>query len=132
MADYLLHLASQNEVAGLMTMTGENEEQGTERSATNGAKEFDPRELGKDTRGKLISIALSGHRSNLTLQRIATAMQKTGVTCPSKKGCETFKEWYRRFPSNFHRFLYRLRGEGEKWEKAFSQRIPDKYHEKYN
>jgi len=107
-----------------------NEEQGTERSATNGAKDFDPRELGKGERGKLIGIALSGKRSGIGTTRIVTCMAKTKAPCPSTS-YETFKDWYRKDSEGFHKFLFRLRGEGGKWEGTAGQRIPDKYYEKY-
>lgn len=105
-------------------------EQGAETTATNGAKEFTPRELGKGTRGKLIGIALSGHRADIKVKKIVARMGKTKATCPSTT-YKTFKDWYREAPQSFHNFLFRLREEGKKWEEINGQRIPDQYYEKY-
>ena len=111
--------------------TNGNEELEREKTAKTETKEFDPRDLGKGERGKLIAIAVSGKRSGFTLPQIASAMQKTDVVCPSKKGYTMFKEWYKKDSKNFYGFLYRLRIEGEEWEEATGQRIPDKYCKKY-
>lgn len=107
-----------------------NEEQGTERSATNGAKEFDPRKLGKGPRGKLIGIALSGQRSGIGPKRIVACMGKTSAPCQSDT-YHSFKVWYRENNKSFHKFLYRLRKEGKEWEEITGQSIPDKYYTKY-
>ena len=111
--------------------TSKSEDLEREKTAKTETKEFDPRDLGKGERGKLIGIAVSGKRSGFTLPQIASAMQKTGVVCPSKKGYTMFKDWYKKDSKNFYGFLYRLRTEGEEWEEATGQKIPDKYCKKY-
>ena len=106
------------------------EEQESKTTATNGAKEFDPRDLEKGPRGKLIGIALSGRRSGIGVRTIVACIGKTKAPCPSTI-YNTFKDWYREGPQLFYNFLFRLRKAGEEWERARVQKIPDKYYEKY-